>query len=69
MARAGPRPPGTRGTRLRRGVVTLRKIGRSIVGIRSNRHAAVTTSRHACRAEALKALSRRFGLAVPLAVK
>jgi hypothetical protein len=38
-----------------RGVVTLLKIGRSIVGIRSNSHAAATTSRHACMADALKA--------------
>jgi hypothetical protein len=37
------------------GVVTLLKIGRSIVGIRSNGHAAATTSRHACMADALKA--------------
>ena len=37
------------------GVVTLLKIGRSIVGIRGNSHAPATTSRHACMAEALKA--------------
>jgi hypothetical protein len=37
------------------GVVTLLKIGRSIVGIRGNSHAAATTSRHGCMAEALKA--------------
>src|SRR5580704_10382785 len=37
------------------GVVTLLKIGCSIVGIRSNSHAAATTSRHACMADALKA--------------
>ena len=37
------------------GVVTLLKIGRSIVGIRSNSHAAATTSRHSCMAEALNA--------------
>jgi hypothetical protein len=32
----------------------LLKIGRSTVGIRSNSHAAATTSRHACMADALK---------------
>jgi putative transposase len=39
----------------RDGVVTLLKIGCSIVGIRSNSHAAATTSRHARMADALKA--------------
>jgi hypothetical protein len=34
--------------------MTLLKIGRSIVGIRSNRYAAATTSCHACMADALK---------------
>jgi hypothetical protein len=38
-----------------KGVVTLLKIGRGTVGIRSNSHAAATTSRHACMADALKA--------------
>jgi hypothetical protein len=39
----------------RDGVVTLLKIGCSIVGIRSNSRAAATTSCHACMADALKA--------------
>ena len=39
----------------RTGFVTLLKIGRGFVGIRSNDHAVATTSRHVCIAETRKA--------------
>ena len=43
------------------GVVTLLKIGCGFVGIRCYNHAAATTSRHVCRAEA----SARIASEVP----